>query len=249
MIFDFRVYLGQSFDGHRQTVPELLRSMDMLQIDMALACPLKPVSYDVDLANANLASSIANYRDRLIGAARVDPWQPDAVDTLRRGLEAYELRAVFLHPWEENFQADIERLDQLVEIAKEHSVPVLVATGYPWVSEALQVLDLALRWPDVPIVMTNGGQINITGLGQADATLALGQAPNLYIDTAGVYRQDFIEETVERFGAERVLFASGAPYLDQRFEIKRVLFAKVSDTAREAMQAGNARRLLRLGVQ
>ena len=83
-------------------------------------------------------------------------------------------------------------------------------------------------------------------LGQADATLALHQTPNLYIDTAAVYRQDFIEETVEAFGAGRVLFGSGSPYFDQRYEIKRVLLAKVDEVAREAMQAGNARRLLGL---
>jgi predicted TIM-barrel fold metal-dependent hydrolase len=47
-------------------------------------------------------------------------------------------------------------------------------------------------------------------------------------------------------GAERVLFASGAPYLDQRYEVKRVLWADVDDTARRAMQCGNAQRLLGL---
>ena len=92
--------------------------------------------------------------------------------------------------------------------------------------------------------MTNGGQINISGLGQADATLALQKASNLYIDTAGVYRQDFIEETVENFGAGRVLFGSGSPYFDQRYEIMRGLLAKVSEDDREAILSGNAKRML-----
>jgi predicted TIM-barrel fold metal-dependent hydrolase len=92
--------------------------------------------------------------------------------------------------------------------------------------------------------MTNGGQINISGLGQADATLAMEKASNLYIDTAGVYRQDFIEETVEAFGGNRVLFASGAPYFDQRYEIKRIILAKVDEKERLAMQFGSARELI-----
>jgi predicted TIM-barrel fold metal-dependent hydrolase len=94
--------------------------------------------------------------------------------------------------------------------------------------------------------MTNGGQINISGLGQADATLALRQASNLCIDTAGIYRQDFIEETIAEFGGERVLFGSGSPYFDQRYEIKRIYLAKVSDAARQAVQGGTARHLLHL---
>lgn len=246
MIVDFRVFLGRSFDGIQQTAADLLKIMDSLKVEMALACPLKPLSYNLDLANADLAASIKPHPDRLLGAARVDPWQPDAADSLRRGLETHGLRALYLNPWEENFRADIPRLDPLLEIAEAHTIPVLIAAGYPWLSEALQVRELAQRWPQVPVIMTNGGQFNISGLGQADATLALGQTSNLHIDTAAVYRQDFIEETVEAFGAERVLFGSGSPYFDQRYEIKRVLLAKVDEAARQAMQAGNARRLLGL---
>jgi len=244
MIFDFRVFLGHSFDGVQQTATGLLKTMDSLNIDMALACPFKPLSYNLDLANSDLSTAIKPHSDRLLGAARVDPWQPDAVDTLRRGLETHGLRALYLNPWEENFRADSSQLDPLLAIAEAHRVPVLIASGYPWVSEALQVRALVQRWPRVPVIMTNGGQFNISGLGQADATLALDQTPNLYIDTAGVYRQDFIEETVEMFGAERVLFGSGAPYFDQRYEIKRVLLAKVDEVARAAMGAGNAHHLL-----
>jgi len=246
MIFDFRVFLGRSFDGIQHSVTDLLKTMDALNVNMALACPLKPLSYNLESANADLVASIKHHSDRLLGAARVDPWQPNAADTLRRGLEMRGLRALYLNPWEESFRADMPLLDPLLEIAESQNVPVLIASGYPWLSEALQVRDLAQRWPQVPVVMTNGGQFNISGLGQADATLALGQTANLYIDTAGVYRQDFIEETVEAFGAERVLFGSGSPYFDQRYEIKRILQANVNEAAREAMQLGNARSLLGL---
>jgi uncharacterized protein len=244
-IFDGRIFLGESFDGTCQGVSEALRSMDALGIERALACPFKPLSYNLEEANNKLAATIRS-EDRLLGAARIDPWQPGASDSLRRGFESLGLRALFLNPWEEHFRADLEQLDPLMEIASDFRYPVLVLSGYPWVSEALQVLKLALRWPGVPIIMTNGGQINISGLGQADASLALRTAPNLYIDTAGIYRQDFIEETAQEFGAERILFGSGSPYFDQRYEIQRVLVAKVSEDDRQAMQGGNAIRLLRL---
>lgn len=244
MSFDFRAFLGQSFDGARQTVSELLDRMDTLGIEQCLVCPFKPLSYNLDQANRDLSAAVKDHPRRLMGAARVDPWQPDAPDVLRRAFETGGLRALYLNPWEEHFRSDLERLDPLMSIAREHQAPVMVATGYPWLSEALQVCRLAQRWPDIPLVMTNGGQINITGLGQADSTLAMRSAPNLYLDTAGVYRQDFIEETVEAFGSQRVLFASSSPYFDQRYEIQRVRLAKLRDAGRQAMLAGNARRLL-----
>ena len=246
MIFDMRIFLGESFDGACQEVNQALRGMDALGIAMALACPFKPLSYNLEEANTNLAANIKGHPDRFFGAARIDPWQPGAPDALRRGFESLGLRALFLHPWEEHFRADLERLDPLIAIASAFGYPVLVMSGYPWVSEALQVRKMALRWPNVPIVMTNGGQINISGLGQADASLAMRTAPNLYIDTAGIYRQDFIEETAQEFGAERILFGSGSPYFDQRYEIKRVLVAKLPVQDRLSMQGGNAMRLLGL---
>ncbi len=246
MFFDFRVFVGKSFDGVSLTVEALLRSMDALEIQYALVCPLKTISYNLDEANTAMAADIRVSSDRLVGGARIDPWQPSAVTSLRIAVEDLGLRALFLNPWEEHFRADLGRLDPLMEAAQGYRIPVVVAAGYPWLSEALQICALAQRWPSVAIVMTNGGQINISGLGQADATLAMQKASNLYIDTAGVYRQDFIEETVGVFGGNRVLFASGAPYFDQRYEIKRVTLAKVNERDRMAMQYRGAKDLLNL---
>ncbi len=243
MLFDARVFLGESYDGTRQNAHELLRSMDALSIEKAMACPFRPLSCDLDQANRDLAREIKAHADRLVGAARIDPWQPHCVDSLREGLETLGLRALYLNPWEENFRADLERIDILMEVAKQSRIPVQVATGFPWLSEALQVCALAARWQGVPIIMTNGGQINISGLGQADAFLALSKQANLYFDTAGIYRQDFIEDAVQEFGGERVLFASASPYFDQRYEIKRVQLAKVGENERQLMASGNAYRL------
>jgi predicted TIM-barrel fold metal-dependent hydrolase len=244
MIFDFRVFIGESFDGRRQTVEDLLRSMDASGIDRALVSPFKPLSYQMDDANKALVNSIKSHDDRLMGAVRVDPWQPSAVDTLRQGLEELGLRALYLNPWEEHFRADSKMVDPLIEFISKKNIPIIVETGFPWLCEPMQVGRLAKRWPDVSFVMTNGGQMNISGLGQADATLTLRDCPNIRIDTAGVYRQDFIEETIEAFGAERVLYASGTPNYDQKFEVKRVLMLNASAQVKQIVQAENALKLL-----
>jgi len=240
MIFDFRVFIGHSFDGTWQGAGELLATMDQLGIQKALACPFKPLSYRLDQANEDLASAIRPHADRLLGAARIDPWQPEAARILVKSLDELGLRALYLNPWEEHFRVDLPQLDPILAIAEARKIPVMIASGYPWMSEPLQVAKLAARWPDVNIVMTNGGQINISGLGQADATLAMRKCPNLCLETAGVYRQDFIEESVAEFGAQRVVFGSGAPYFDQRYEVLRVLKAKVDIRSRKAIESANA---------
>jgi predicted TIM-barrel fold metal-dependent hydrolase len=244
MIFDFRVFLGTSYNHRRLSVEDLLSMMDVLSIETALVIPFKPVSLDVNQESIRLAKQVRAYQDRLLIAARIDPWQPNASSWFREAIETAGARALFLHPWEENFQVDLEIVDALINEAIHFKVPVLIMSGYPWVSEALQISTLAERWPEVPIVMSNGGQINISGLGQADSLLALRKNSNLYIDTAGIYRQDFIEEVVEELGSERVLFASNTPYYDQEYELSRIQFAKVTDKDRLAMAYGNAMRVL-----
>jgi hypothetical protein len=65
--------------------------------------------------------------------------------------------------------------------------------------------------PHATVVATSGGQINISGLGQTDAELALAAAANLCLQTTGVYREDFLDAVVARFGPGRLLFASAFP--------------------------------------
>jgi len=41
MIFDMRIFLGESFDGARQNISEALHSMDVLGIEMASGLPVQ----------------------------------------------------------------------------------------------------------------------------------------------------------------------------------------------------------------
>jgi predicted TIM-barrel fold metal-dependent hydrolase len=150
---------------------------------------------------------------------------------------------VLLHPWEETFPISDPRVDEVVAVAVARRAPVVVAAGYPWLSEGLQVGELAGRFPQATFVATNGLQLNISGLGQVDAELALAENPNLLVQTAGVYREDFIQGVVRRFGAARVLYASEFPRLDPRLEVRRVQWAGFSAAEEQALLCDNAQRV------
>jgi len=245
VIVDSLTFLGVSLFGRRASAPELIAAMDELGVDRAVVCPLKPADYRLEAANDTVADAVRAHRTRLVGFARVDPWLGEgAVAEIERAL-TLGLRGLFLHPWEETFCVAAPVVDPVLEAAQRHRLPVIVASGYPWLSEGLQVADLARRFPDVTIVATNGAQINISGLGQLDAELALTSCPNLHIQTTGVYREDFLEGVASRLGGERVLFASGFPFFDPRLELRRVQWAPgFAAEAREQILGGNAARLL-----
>jgi predicted TIM-barrel fold metal-dependent hydrolase len=98
------------------------------------------------------------------------------------------------------------------------------------------------------VVLTSGGQINISGLSMIDAWSALGRNHNLHVMTNGEYRQDFIERLVRDLDPRRVLFASFSPYYDQAFEVARVRSAAMDPTSRGLVEGGNAGRLFGLSL-
>jgi predicted TIM-barrel fold metal-dependent hydrolase len=210
----------------------LVAALDEAEIERAIVSPPRARGHGYDLANEQVAALCAAHPDRLVPFARVDPLAPGAAAQLAHA------RGLFLHPWEDAFRITDPAVDALVD-----GLPVIVATGYPFVSEALQVAELARRHPETAFVATNGAQINISGLGQDDAFMALDDCPNLYVQTSGVYREDFLEGVVARFGADRLFYASSYPYFDPRLELLRVRYAHFDDAAKDAILAGNARRL------
>jgi predicted TIM-barrel fold metal-dependent hydrolase len=243
---DAFTFLGQSLYGYGQSAEELIAILDRSDIQRAIICPVKPRGYYLGPANDVVAKAVAA-QPRLVGVARVDPnLEDDALAELERATHQLGLRGLFLHPWEETFRINSPQVNPLLARCADLQLPVMIATGYPWVSEAAQVADLARRFPTVPIVMTHGGQINISGLGQADALDALRRNPNVFMETSGVYRQDFIEDVAAQLGPERVLFGSNSPRMDVRLEIERVRWAKVTGEAKELMLGGNAQRVFKL---
>jgi len=243
---DVFTFVGQSLLGYGESADELLARLDAAQVDHAVICPVKPRGYHLASANDIVAEAAAD-QTRFVPFARVDPnLDDDALRELDRAVSTLGARGLFLHPWEETFRINDPRMDPLMQRCADLQLPVLIATGYPWVSEAAQVGDLARRFPSVPMVMTHGGQINISGLGQQDAFAVLQSHANVSIETSGVYRQDFLEDVATQLGADRILFGSNSPRMDVRFEVQRVRWLSVDESARASIADGNARRLLRL---
>ena len=241
MIVDAHVYLGSSLFGYGQSLDEIQARMDKLGIDRAVLVPMKPRDYHLGPANELVAQAVRQDPQRFLGLCRVDPWQREAAVTeARKGFEELGACGLYLDPWEENFQANHERVFPLVEEASRQAKPVVINAGHVRVSHPTQIWDLARRFPDVNFLACNGGQINICGLLLFEARRMLEDCPNILIQTAGTYREDFLEEIAAEVGEERVLFASRSPVYDQEFEMSRVRFAHLSESQKEKLWSTNA---------
>jgi predicted TIM-barrel fold metal-dependent hydrolase len=245
MIVDALMLLGENRFGPTLTVPSALAQCERLGIDKLVAAPARPLDYHLEPANERLAVAARGSGGRLAVLGRVDPLNAGAATAeARRCLDELGCVGLFLHPGEESFPVTAAR--HVFDVAAERRMPVVVATGWFALSEPLQVAQAAADVPDIPVVLTNGGQINISGLSMADAWLALISNGNLLVMTNGEYRQDFIERLASELSPERVLYASCAPVFDPVFEHKRIRSARMTDEARSAVEGGNAARLFHL---
>ncbi|HWO70028.1 MAG TPA: amidohydrolase family protein [Actinomycetota bacterium] len=244
MNVDALMLLGENRFGPSLGPQEALAVADRIGIDVIVAAPARPRDYHLGPANDALARFAAESGGRVIALGRVDPTDgARAVREAGRCLDELGCAGIFLHPGEE--ACPITQARNILEVAQRRRAPVVVAAGLFALSEPLQVSQVAAEFPETPVVMTNCGNLNISGLALADAWLAVTSTANLRVLTNGEYRQDFIERLAAA-DPERVLYGSMAPVFDPDFEWKRLSSARMSDEARKAIQGGNATRLFGL---
>lgn len=246
MTFDANANVGptvyEDFE-FEPTVDELDDAFDAADIDGGVVAPLKPPELDFAGANERLAERLAG-REEYVGIARIDPRVDDAVEQAERALDDYDLAGLKLHPWEESFSITNPMVQPVLDVAIDREVPVWIHAGYPGVSHALSIREVAQGNPSLPLVLTHGAQLDISGLSLTDALLLAEDTENTYFELSGVYRRDLVEDLVETIGAERVVFGTNAPYFHPTVEKSRVTTADISDEAAAKVLGGTIRELL-----
>lgn len=243
-MIDANVFIGDSLYENSLSPQHLLEMMRLSDVGRAVVRPLKPLDFDFDGANCWIAE-VQSKHPNLIGFGRVDALLRQAPEQALRAVEEYGLQGIHLHPWEENYQINSEKVDRVVE-ALDARVPIYVSAGYPVVSHPLQVQDLANRHPDTTFIVTHGGQQDISGMSFDDALIVARESPNVNFDVSGVYRRDFIELLIEQAGEQRIIFGSCTPYMDMTFEIIRIRATHLSIEIKDRIFQGNIIRILGL---
>jgi predicted TIM-barrel fold metal-dependent hydrolase len=120
-------------------------------------------------------------------------------------------------------------------------VPVLVdVTGRP---HGLHML--APQYPDVAFVVAHLGSFWDDWRAQQQTVDILTRYPNVYADTSGVRRFDYLAEAVQRAGAGKLLFGSDGPWLHPDLELEKIRLLRLPADQEARILGGNALRLLR----
>lgn len=224
----------------RNRIGELLASMDRLGIERSVVNVIEPYFQTDDLRTV-----MGEHRDRLSLFAGVDPGLPDAPAQLAAYIAGGGVSGLKIHPALAGPDPTDDRMYEIVQVAYTHDLPVQIHTGsFPF--EALRHDDDAsiLRpvieaFPSVTFVLAH------IGWNQHRTVLQLAHDhPNVCVESSW-QPPAVIRQAVDILGAERVLFGSDFPLLQQKPALQ-VIKAALSAKEAHLVLRQNALRLLKL---
>lgn len=195
---------------------------------------------------------LASQSDRFIAAVNVSPKEADAKGKLREYFDR-GARILKIHPSFDGLDADSAHYRDLLAVAEELALPVILHTGCfhssvlyksPEASSADRFESWFKDLPDVRFVLAH--------MNYHDPEIAIDLAekyPNLYLDTSW-QPSEVITEAVRQLGAERVLFGSDWPLVGDNMQVGvgRIREAVQSEFLTEEQATlilgGNAERVL-----
>jgi len=241
MIIDFHCHAGK---GNTMTAPwntdaplgAYLRRARAAGIDRTVVFPLFHDNYD--RANQELARLIARHPDRLIGFAfvhaRRDRGRIRAM--VERAVTRWNFRGIKVHGHEATPGREV------CEAARAFHLPLLVdVAGKPSIIEML-----APEYRDVNFVVPHLGSFADDWRAHQQVIDQLVRHPNVYGDTSGVRRFDYLVQAVSRAGAHKIIYGSDGPWLHPGVEIEKVRLLGLSGPEQMLILGGNAVRLLSL---
>jgi hypothetical protein len=205
-VIDAHTHLGADEDGRSLDPGTLLTALD--EVDSTARAVVFPF-HDPErhpayrVPNDRVLEWARDSDGRLIPYCRLNP-EEDPVAEAERCL-AKGARGIKLHPRAQEFEFAHPAAPAIMEVARDARVPILIHAGRGMRSMA-SLVDLALRFPEVPLVLAHAGIAD-------QAVFATGFAghPCVLYDTSCFGPQDVVE-LFARVPAERIVFASDVPY-------------------------------------
>jgi hypothetical protein len=220
-LFDAHTHIGQNDpDGFTCSAEDLLAVLAPSG-SRAVVFPMhEPDGYPP--ANDHVIASAQDSGGVLVPFCRVDP-RTDAAGEVRRCLEL-GARGVKLHPRAEQFGMLDAGVREIVEVAEEHRLPILIHAGRGIPALGAHVLQYASEFPNARFILAHAGVCDLAWIWRDVAA-----HPNVFFDTAWWSAPDQIA-LFSLVAPGQILYATDIPYATPQ--------QTVIGTFRSALQAG-----------
>jgi hypothetical protein len=221
-----------------ETVDGLLSEMERLGIARALVSHTLAQSFNPPQGNQMLTEELAGH-EQLLPCWTLLPLSCGEMGVLGELLDSMAVaavRAVRFYPREHTYSLDDWQCGDLLAALSERHYVVLLDFGQ---SDWREVERICRTYTGLSLVLTRIGYRQFRPL-----FALLERCANLYCDLSGFTTYLGVEETLARFGSDRLLFGTGLPICDPGGPIARLFYTDVPETDIAAMAHGNLERLL-----
>ena len=202
-LYDAHTHIGANDpDGFTQTPEQLFRALDRADARGVVFPMHEPDGYPA--ANDAVIEAAAASGGRVVPYCRVDP-RDGAVAEATRALDA-GARGIKLHPRAERFGLGEPAVRELVALAHERHVPMLIHAGRGIPALGRHTVALSGEFPDAQLILAHAAISDLAWLWRV-----LPEHPNLFVDTAWWNPADLIA-LFTLAPPSQVLWASDSPY-------------------------------------
>jgi hypothetical protein len=175
-LFDAHTHIGvDDPDGFKCTAEELLAVLAPAN-SRAVVFPMhEPKGYPP--ANDHVIATALAHPDVLVPFCRVDPRHDPAAE-IRRCLDL-GAQGVKLHPRAEQFGMLDAGVRDIVEVAEEFHLPILIHAGRGIPALGAHVLEYATQFPNARFILAHAGVCDLSWIWRG-----IGHHPNVFFDTA-----------------------------------------------------------------
>jgi len=200
---------------------DLVRNLDEVGLDCAVAFPLGASYTDYSEANQIMADEMAKYPQRIIAFCRINPnFGPEATEkSLDHCLGTLKLKGIKLHPEIEFFDPNEPELMEPVNLAaRRYQVPILFHTGMSRKASPAVIGELAAQYRDVPVIL---GHMGVSEYVKTAVAVAR-RNENIFLETSVVGWMPLLLEAFRGVGASKILFGSDHPYKPLPMEVDKI---------------------------
>jgi hypothetical protein len=191
---------------------------------------------DYARANARVAQIAARHPGRLLCFACVHA-QRDAGrirEMVGAAVRRWGFRGIKVH------RAEAAATREVAETARAFGLPVLYdITGEPFYIEMI-----AAEYPDVNFIIPHLGSFADDWRAHRQVIDQIARLPNVYADTSGVKRFDYVVEAVRRAGPRKLLFGSDGPWLHPALELQKIKLLRLPPHDEALILGRNLQRLI-----
>ena len=235
-IIDVRVQIGTTpIWGTPFTEGHLIRMMDKYGIERCIASSTIANTCDFVRGNAQV-KEIAG-KGRIYGCVVVNTQYPSlSIEDMRRYLPMDVFAALLIRSGAPGRAVTLDECSDILNSHRRFGKPVLIETSDR--EGVLAADEIARTFTGIKFVLLSmGGGAWRTAVAAAEKTL------NLVLEVSGSLSPDKVKLAAEAVGAHRMVYGSNLPLADPAVTIGLVEDAQISDSDKNAIFEGSAKRL------